>query len=97
MLTGSLPHAATYRMVDPASRHSKTIAAARETQMSDVDPERIRIMAEAARVPLRADAPARVARAVAPNVARFAAEKLALALETEPSTFIVVQRREIDP
>jgi len=65
--------------------------------MSDLDPERIRIMAEAARVPLRADAPARIARAVAPNVARFAAEKLALALETEPSTFVVVQRREIDP
>jgi hypothetical protein len=63
--------------------------------MSDVEPDRIRVMAEAARVPLRADAPQRIARAVAPNVARFAAEKLALALETEPSTFVVVQRREI--
>jgi hypothetical protein len=63
--------------------------------MSDVDPDRIRVMAEAARVPLRADAPHRIARAVAPNIARFAAEKLALPLETEPSTFVVVQWREI--
>jgi len=65
--------------------------------MPDVDPDRIRTMAEAARVPLRADAPARIARAVAPTVTRFAAEKLCLALETEPSTFVVVQRREIEP
>jgi len=65
--------------------------------MPDVDPDRIRMMAEAARVPLRADAPARIARAVAPTVTRFGAEKLALALETEPSTFAVVQRREIEP
>jgi hypothetical protein len=64
--------------------------------MPDVDPERIRVMAVAARVPLRAEAPARIARAVAPNIARFAAEKLALPLETEPSTFVVVQRREIE-
>src|SRR5262245_18128285 len=68
-----------------------------ECTMPDVDPDRIRMMAEAARVPLRADAPARIARAVAPTVTRFGAEKLALALETEPSTFVVVQRREIEP
>ena len=65
--------------------------------MPDIDPDRIRVMADAARVPLRAEAPARIARAVAPNIARFAAEKLALPFETEPSTFVVVQRREIEP
>jgi hypothetical protein len=64
--------------------------------MPDIDPERIRVMAEAARVPLRPDAAARIARAVAPTVARFAAEKVVLSLETEPSSFVVVQRREID-
>ena len=31
--------------------------------------------------------PARIARAVAPTVARFAAEKVVLALETEPASF----------
>jgi hypothetical protein len=63
--------------------------------MPDVDPERVRVLAEAARVPLRAGAPERIARAVMPTVTRFAAENLAIELETEPSTFVVVQRREI--
>jgi hypothetical protein len=62
----------------------------------EVDADRILTLAAAARVPLAADSAARIARAVTPTVARFAAEKLALALETEPSTFVVVQRREID-
>ena len=65
--------------------------------MPDVDPERIRVLAEAARVPLRAQSPERIARAVTPTVTRFAAENLALPLEAEPSTFVVVQRREIEP
>jgi hypothetical protein len=65
--------------------------------MSDgVDPERVRLIAEATGVPLRPEAPARIARAVAPTVARFAAAKLALPFETEPSTYVVVQRREIE-
>jgi hypothetical protein len=65
--------------------------------MSDgVDPERVRLIAEAARVPLRPEAPARIARAVAPTVARFAAAELVLPFETEPSTYMVVQRREIE-
>lgn len=65
--------------------------------MPDIDPERIRVLAEAARVPLRTESPERIARAVTPTVTRFAAENLALALEAEPSTFVVVQRREIVP
>jgi hypothetical protein len=62
----------------------------------DIDPQRVRMIAEAARVPLGPDAPARIARAVAPTATRFAAAKLALAFETEPSTYVVVQRREIE-
>ena len=65
--------------------------------MPDVDPERIRVLAEAARIPLRAESPERIARAVTPTVTRFAAENLAIPLETEPATFVVVQRREIAP
>ena len=37
----------------------------------------------------------RIARAVAPTAARFAAAKVDLSLETEPATFAAVQRREI--
>jgi hypothetical protein len=62
----------------------------------DVTSERVAAMAAAARVPLEAGAAARIARAVAPTVARFASEKLDLALETEPASFVAVQRRELD-
>jgi hypothetical protein len=37
----------------------------------------------------------RIARAVAPTVARFARAKIDLSLETEPASFVAVQRREI--
>ena len=63
----------------------------------DVTSERVAAMAAAARVPLEAGAAARIARAVAPTVARFAAEKVVLALETEPASFVAVQRRELGP
>jgi hypothetical protein len=45
-------------------------------------------------VPLAADGPARIARAVTPTVARFAAENIAMPLETEPSSFTVVQLKD---
>ena len=61
----------------------------------EVTAERIATIAAAARVPLEPGSAARIARAVAPTIARFAAERVDLALETEPSTFVVVQRREI--
>ncbi len=61
----------------------------------EVTAERIATIAAAARVPLEPGSAARIARAVAPTIARFAAEQVDLALETEPSTFVVVQRREI--
>ena len=50
---------------------------------------------QAARVPLAPGSAARIARAVGPTIARFAAEKIDIALETEPSTFVAVQRQEI--
>ena len=57
--------------------------------------QRIRLNAEAVRIALSEDAPARIARAVTPTLARLAEEKLAMPMEVEPSTFAVVQRREI--
>ena len=62
----------------------------------DINPERVRLIARAARIALPADAPPRIARAVSPTITRFAAEKLAVPFEVEPSTFVVVQRREIE-
>lgn len=55
--------------------------------------ERVAIIAAAARVPLRDDAAARIAHAVTPAVARFGEEKIALAFEVEPSTYVVIARR----
>jgi len=62
--------------------------------MPEVTAERIAALAAAARVPVSDDAPARIARAVSPTVARVAAENIAIPLETEPSSFVVVQRRD---
>ena len=62
--------------------------------MPDVSPERIAALAAAARVSIADDAPARIARAVTPTVTRYAAENIAIPLETEPSSFVVVQRKD---
>jgi hypothetical protein len=61
----------------------------------EVTPERVATIAASARVPLNATAAERVASAVNPTVARFAAEKINLPIEIEPSTFTVVARGEI--
>ena len=58
-------------------------------------PERIRLNARGLRIALSADAPARIARAVTPTLARLEQENLAIPLEVEPSSFAVVQRGEI--
>jgi len=60
----------------------------------EISAERVAALAAAARVPLAADAPARIARAVTPTVARFAAENIAMPLETEPSSFVVTQLKD---
>ena len=62
--------------------------------MPDVSPERIAALAAAARVPLAEDAPARIARAVTPTVTRYAAENIAIPLETEPSSFVMAQHKD---
>ena len=59
-----------------------------------VTPERIAALAAAARVPLAEGAAARIAGAVTPTVARYAAENIAMPLETEPSSFLVVQMKD---
>ncbi len=59
-----------------------------------VSPERIAALAAAARVPLGEGAAARIAGAVTPTVTRYTAENIALPLETEPASFIVVQMKD---
>jgi hypothetical protein len=57
--------------------------------------QRVAIISEAARIPLAEEACARVARAVAPTIARFAAG-VAVRFEVEPSDVTAVARAEID-
>ena len=61
----------------------------------EVSPQRVLAIAASARFPLDATTAARVARAVNPTLARFAKERIDLALEVEPATFAVVARTEI--
>jgi hypothetical protein len=56
--------------------------------------ERIRLNAEAVRLPLGPESVARVARAVIPVLTRLAAEELAVPQDVEPSTFTVISRAE---
>jgi hypothetical protein len=59
-----------------------------------VTAERIAALAAAARVPLAEGAAARIAGAVTPTVTRYAAENVAMPLETEPSSFLVAQMKD---
>ena len=59
-----------------------------------VSPERIAALAAAARVPLAEGAAARIAGAVTPTVTRYTAENVAMPLETEPSSFIIMQMKD---
>ena len=61
----------------------------------EVTPERVLAIAASARFPFDATVATRVARAVNPTLARFAKERIDLALEVEPATFAVVGRKEI--
>jgi hypothetical protein len=61
----------------------------------EVKPDRVAAIAAATRIPLAPEDAQRIASAVKPTAARFAAAKIDLPLETEPSSFVVVQRREI--
>ena len=61
----------------------------------DISPDRVTDIATAARVPLTPVDAERIAGAVAPTDAHFTAAKVDLSLETEPASFVAVQRREI--
>jgi len=61
----------------------------------DISPDRVTDIATAARLPLTPIDADRIAHAVAPTAARFAAAKIDLPLEAEPASFAAVQRREI--
>jgi hypothetical protein len=61
--------------------------------MADVTPERVAIMAAAARVSLPEGSPARIAKAVTPVVTRMAQDDIAIAFEVEPSTYELIARR----
>ncbi len=63
--------------------------------MSDISPQRIAVIAEAARIPIEPASAERVARAVASAVNRLAAANLAIPMEIEPSSFMAVQQQEI--
>ena len=57
--------------------------------------DRVLANAGAVRVALAPGDAARIAYAIRPVAARFAAAKIELPLETEPASFLLVQRREI--
>jgi hypothetical protein len=61
----------------------------------EVKPDRVAAIAAAARIPLAPEDAERIARAVTPTAVRFAGAKIDLPLETEPASFVVVQRREV--
>lgn len=62
-----------------------------------VPPERVLAIAAAARIPLAPASAARVADAVSPAVTRFAAAQASFSFETEPASFVAVQRRKRAP
>jgi hypothetical protein len=62
----------------------------------EITAARVETLAAAARVPLPEGSAQRIANAIAPTIVRLANAQLDVPLETEPSTFLVVQRREID-
>ena len=57
-----------------------------------VTPERIAVMAKAARLPLPEGSPARIAKALAPVVTRMAQDDIAVAFEIEPASYVAVAR-----
>jgi len=61
----------------------------------EVTSERVAVIATAARIPLDTDSSARVARAVTPAIAQFAAADVSIDFEVEPSTFAAIARADI--
>lgn len=61
--------------------------------MAEVTPERVAMMAKAARIPLPEGSPARIAKAVTPVAARMAQDDIEIAFEVEPATYAMIARR----
>ncbi len=62
-----------------------------------VTPERITTFATASRVPIQDGAAVRIAKGVAPTVARMDALDLQLQLEIEPASFVAIARKGATP
>ncbi len=62
-----------------------------------VTPERITILAAAARVPIQDGGAVRIAKGVAPTVTRLDAMNLQLPLEIEPASFVAIARKGAKP
>jgi hypothetical protein len=60
----------------------------------EVTPQRVQALAAAARVALEPASAARVARTVAPVVARLSSDPIELPFEAEPATFPLIQRQD---
>jgi hypothetical protein len=60
----------------------------------DLSPDRVTAIAAAARMTLPEGGAARISRAVGPMVARYGAADIAMPLETEPSSYLVVQHKD---
>jgi hypothetical protein len=58
-----------------------------------VTPERIAVLAKAARVPIPGTSPERITNATAAVILRMAEESIALPMEVEPATFVVIARK----
>lgn len=61
----------------------------------EVAPKQIEALAAMSRVPLRPGTAERIAAAVTYPLTRFAAEKVALPMEVEPFTYLVVAGKEL--
>ena len=58
-----------------------------------ISPERVSVIAAAARVPLPEGAAERIARSVAPVAARMAGDDISVAFEIEPASYVAVARK----
>jgi hypothetical protein len=61
----------------------------------EVNADRVAALSNAARVPLKPETCDRVALAIGPTVARFAALNLVIGFEVEPASFAAIARQEI--
>jgi hypothetical protein len=63
--------------------------------VTQVSPERIKVIAGAARIALEPGSAERIAKAVSVPIERIAGANIGVPLEVEPSTFVVVQQSEL--